>query len=890
MLIAAAGSRADMAALLLVALALCLVSSLLPAARAGLPPPTTTQPLDDLFDPKYFASQFTLQSAPIAPVRYPNGTLNVCKYVSTPRNGSNKYDCDAGFFCPFFSSNQKTQCSGGFYCPPNTAQPLYCCEGYFCSTPDKIEACPQGHYCPQGSERPLPCHFIASCPVGTSSPKRVGVFGVVAVFMLFAFGFFAINSRVQRSKLRKLNKNMSQVSLVAASAAVEGRDKYSRTLPRRSLIGKQFQTFDIQFANLGYTLPNGTQLMSNVSGELKAGRLCAIMGPSGSGKSTFVNLLTGKTKRTKGSVSVNGMEGELGMYKKLIGFVPQEDIMIRELTVLDTLMHSARTRLPSSWSTAQVKAKVLETTDFLGLRHVMNNTIGDEVTRGLSGGQRKRVNIGMELVAEPSVLFLDEPTSGLDSSTSYELCCLLQNIAREQLITIGAVIHSPSPASFEKFDDLLILAEGGRLIYFGERSFAVHYFKALGFEIPPHVNVADFMIDVASGKIKSVLYPGMTPYELTLAWQRYTRGDSPEPLPEHASIAVHPQHAEPHEFAPQGTVAKFFHDLKWHAREALVDAREYVIDVSSEFGGFVKSFVKRSKDPVRETPNGFFIFWLCFRRACFQIYRSPSRFVLDQMLHLGCGAFISIASENLDYLGQQPDEICQIAPAALQPFCRNPIDELRQVGVFMSLGVLFAGISTSIATFGNERVVYWREFGSGQCAIPYFFGKMLADLSRVVVASFMFSLALITVWPYRSNFLVFWAISGLLYYSAFAMGYFISTFVNKESAGLVATGMALAWSIVFSGVVPSLENVKRSGVYDGVAWIWSLSPPRYAVEALYIKEVEARPFPENKGNTLRYTYQRSDFALCMVAIFAIGTAWHLLSLITMKLVNRDRMK
>lgn len=153
--------------------------------------------------------------------------------------------------------------------------------------------------------------------------------------------------------------------------------------------------------------------MSNVTGQLSAGRTTAVMGPSGAGKTTFVTLLTGKVKRTAGSVLINGRSDELSNYKKLVGYVPQEDIMLRELSVREVLMHSARMRLPSDWKYQRIKAKVNEIISFLGMSHVMNSIIGNEEERGISGGQRKRVNIGMELVAEPSILFLDEPTSGM---------------------------------------------------------------------------------------------------------------------------------------------------------------------------------------------------------------------------------------------------------------------------------------------------------------------------------------------------------------------------------------------------------------------------------------------------------------------------------------------
>lgn len=121
------------------------------------------------------------------------------------------------------------------------------------------------------------------------------------------------------------------------------------------------------------------------------------MGPSGAGKTTFISLLTGKAKRTSGRVKINGKLEELNQYRKLIGFVPQEDVMIRILTVRDILTHSALCRLPADWLISHKKDKVLRTINFLGLSHVMDSIIGDESNRGISGGQRKRVNIGMEV-------------------------------------------------------------------------------------------------------------------------------------------------------------------------------------------------------------------------------------------------------------------------------------------------------------------------------------------------------------------------------------------------------------------------------------------------------------------------------------------------------------
>ena len=169
---------------------------------------------------------------------------------------------------------------------------------------------------------------------------------------------------------------------------------------------------DIQFQNLTVTLDNGTVVLDNISGSFKSGHMCAIMGPSGSGKTTLLSAIIGDAERSDGTLYINHTPNELANFKNQVGYVPQEDVMIRQLTVREILMHSAQMRLPKRLTKKEIKKKVLDTLNALGLAHVADSIIGDEDTRGISGGQRKRVNIGMELVAEPSVLFLDEPTSG----------------------------------------------------------------------------------------------------------------------------------------------------------------------------------------------------------------------------------------------------------------------------------------------------------------------------------------------------------------------------------------------------------------------------------------------------------------------------------------------
>lgn len=173
------------------------------------------------------------------------------------------------------------------------------------------------------------------------------------------------------------------------------------------------------------------------------------MGPSGGGKSSFLTTLAGKASYgdVTGSVWVNGQPGSLTdpEYKHLVGFVPQDDIMMRDLTVEENIEFAALTRLPASWSQERKLAFADGVIRILGLEDVRESLIGDETTRGISGGQRKRVNIGIEMAADPCLILLDEPTSGLDSAGS------LQVHKTERRGRVQRVIPIPSSPPLTRF-------------------------------------------------------------------------------------------------------------------------------------------------------------------------------------------------------------------------------------------------------------------------------------------------------------------------------------------------------------------------------------------------------------------------------------------------------
>jgi len=791
---------------------------------------------------------------------------NICKYFKiASQDGKQLWNCPAGYFCSTADS-PKVPCPKGFLCPENSQQPAYCCEGWYCPDSTYAEPCPEGNWCPLGTVKPKKCFGLglSKCPERTVKAPKYGIFIVFIVFFVVVALLFAIKNRVLKMKYTEYNNLLQH---------------YMKEKEHPKAVAIDHQKFDIKFENLGKVLPNKTTIMKGVSGKFKAGRTCAIMGPSGAGKTTIVNLITEKVKRTSGEIYINGKKDSLKKYKKLIGFVPQEDVMLRELTVQDILLHSAKMRLPVSWTNEQKKAKVLEVIHFLELDNVMDSIIGNEEERGISGGQRKRVNIGMELVADPNILFLDEPTSGLDSSTSYEVCSLLSEIAQKQNMTIVSIIHSPSAQAFEQFDDLLLLGKGGRTVYFGPVAEAKDYFARIGFPCPENANPADFFMDVTSGKVPCSLKYEFTPGELFDFWNIYKETKSIHDfklaIRNRTTLNLYKQH-----------LPKTFREIKVSSFGAFFDIFRdsfyYISDIFQEIKENLSAIFSK-KPPIRETPKLTTVFWLDFKRACLQIYRNLYSFFLDQVLHLGCGIFISIASQDFVYLPKQPNEVCSLAPPNLQKQCLNPTDQLAFTGIFIAIGVLFSGMSVGSSTFGNEKVVFWRDTSAGQPTISYYLAKVVADIPRIIIAAIMFTTAFVLFFPYNSSFRLLYLVILALYFCAFAMGYFLSVIFDKKIVALASTGFSLAWALVLSGVIPDYNNFKDSFY----AFLWKLSPSRWAIELFWLKEVDE--FIDDI-DILPHSYSKDTWPDGFIYIFLITMGWHLISYLCMKLLNRQKQK
>ncbi|KAH0547421.1 ATP-binding cassette sub-family G member 4-like [Cotesia glomerata] len=259
------------------------------------------------------------------------------------------------------------------------------------------------------------------------------------------------------------------------------------------------QTIDIEFTNISYQVRTGFRspkkpILKGVSGCFKSGELTAIMGPSGAGKSTLLNVLTGfQGYDISGSIEYTSEDNQHGwsMYRKAACYIQQDDQLHSLFTTIESMTIAANLKIGSSLND---KAKqmliddILETLDLTKTKETRCDR--------LSGGQRKRLSIALELIDNPPILFLDEPTTGLDSSSTLQCIAMLKNLASDGR-TIVCTIHQPSAAIYEMFDHVYLLADG-HCMYQGAPSNTISYFANSGLHCPQYHNPADYIIEVVS--------------------------------------------------------------------------------------------------------------------------------------------------------------------------------------------------------------------------------------------------------------------------------------------------------------------------------------------------------------------------------------------------------
>jgi cell division protein FtsX len=307
-------------------------------------------------------------------------------------------------------------------------------------------------------------------------------------------------------------------------------------------------------------------------------------------------------------------------------------------------------------------------------------------------------------------------------------------------------------------------------------------------------------------------------------------------------------------------------------------------------------------DPIRQTRSAYFQFYICTVRAFKQIFNGFGPFVLEMMLHLLCGAVISSAANRLYFVGPFPDPVCAVTLLPFQNDCINPqVTQYVQVANFMCFGVIFAAVASASATFGHEQVNYYRESSSGLQSMPYFFGKWLANLPRIIFAALFFWIAFSIKYQNTGRSGDLYLIILFLYWFGFSMGYVTSQLVPYAYCALTGVLIALIFAVALAGANPNMAKVESKP--RAQQFFWMISGPRWALEAFYISGVSyyehvpaasdgfgGQPYEDIAYGLDNVGYNVGNFYMDIHGLFWVGFAWGIFALLLMVCTSRDKKK
>jgi ABC-type multidrug transport system ATPase subunit len=327
-------------------------------------------------------------------------------------------------------------------------------------------------------------YYISSTEAQTEPNHlfRENMEGVLACMYMPRVGFFIMRKFGGRQPMSLNGQPIKTGKLFpfTRGSVIKGeriRNVYYSELKQRLLNAKNENPLIFEANNIEHRFKGNKIALHELSIQEEGGRLVAIMGASGGGKSTLLNVLNGTYKPYKGIVKINGSDLHAGhkSTRGLIGYVPQDDLLLEDLTVFENLFYSASLCLKGK-SKEELETMVLETLQNLDIAEIKDKKVGSVLDKVISGGQRKRLNIALELIRQPEILFADEPTSGLSSKDSENVMDLLREQTYDGRL-VFVVIHQPSSEVFKQFDKLILLDKNGHLIYYGNPLEAVSYFE-----------------------------------------------------------------------------------------------------------------------------------------------------------------------------------------------------------------------------------------------------------------------------------------------------------------------------------------------------------------------------------------------------------------------------
>ena len=542
------------------------------------------------------------------------------------------------------------------------------------------------------------------------------------------------------------------------------------------------------------------KLLKSVSGTITGG-LWAIMGPSGSGKTTLLCALSLRLDLNRmtqsGEIHMNGKPYGTHLLKGMSGFVMQDDLLHAHLTVHEVLWYAAALRMSHGSTVADRKARVDDVLKTMGINYTRNVIVGDTRNKGISGGERKRVCIAMELLTKPSLLFLDEPTSGLDSATALSVCGTLKKLARRGECTVITTIHQPQTKIWEMMDNLLLLV-AGEIVYQGLCSKAVDYYASLGYPCPDRSNPADHIMDVIAKRYKrdapkTDLKQGSKDTSITAN----AEGGIPlEPDTIHLEDDDHHKEKFVHNPADDKTIAAFQHP-----------------PINLDFG------VEKDDFTLRAVIPWFYQFSILFIRCSQEWFRRWDVIVINACVATLIGAFVGYGPWN--NIGTSQTGVAKYTPILF--FC------VIHQGVIASLQGCFS--------FPLERALMIRERSAGTYYVSaYFLAKSLADMAVQSIPPIVYSLV---VYPncgfkeYSDRFGGFLLFNLLNTLACVSMTTFISCLCVTIERTTVIIACYLEVARLYSNFFMSPALMRD---YPTWQWISNISHMKYAFIGLVLNQ------------------------------------------------------
>lgn len=531
-------------------------------------------------------------------------------------------------------------------------------------------------------------------------------------------------------------------------------------------------------------------LLNDISGEARDGEIMAVLGASGSGKSTLIDALANRIAKEslKGTITLNGEQLESRLLKVISAYVMQDDLLYPMLTVEETLMFAAEFRLPRTLSKSKKQMRVQALIDQLGLRNAAKTVIGDEGHRGVSGGERRRVSIGIDIIHDPIILFLDEPTSGLDSTSAFMVVKVLQRIAQSGSIVIMS-IHQPSYRILGLLDRLIFLSRG-HTVYSGPPTNLPQFFSDFGHPIPENENRTEFALDLIRELEGS---PGGTRslVEFNRTWQNMKRGTNTAGT---GNVESSPTHG-------------------LSLKEA--------ISASISRGKLVSGATNTDASPTSMVPRYANPFWIEMAVLSKRSFTNSRR--MPELFGIRCGA-VMVTGFILATMFWRLDN----SPKGIQ----------ERLGFFaFAMSTTFYTCADALPVFLQERYIFMRETAhNAYRRISYCLSHALVSLPALIFLSFAF--AAITFWSVgldggTSGFFFYFAIILASFWAGNSFVTFLSGVVPHVMLGYTIVVAILAYFLLFSGFFINRDRIPPY-------WIWFhyISLVKYPYEAVLQNEFD----------------------------------------------------